>query len=266
MPNKVFNKNSVDAIKNEIAAGDKQEELNHLPTPETTEDLGVDTAPVQTQTKNDFLPKVDDITSVPKEVYEQTGAFEPAFQVTLPPGKTKVQTGVQRQGARPAEEFDLSKLTEADIMDMPQIEAADFDTLTFLDKILPKEAHMRFHWVYCGTAAKVDAGPVNVARYQNWKFDFASLEDVQDEGLDFARALLNDKGRIQYYDIVLMKVDVFRLMSLYKRNILKGTKRMENIKKNSERMAEESFRELVGVDPRAAAAIKSREEYKVSFS
>lgn len=136
--------------------------------------------------------------------------------------------------AKPATEIDLANLDESKILDMPQIKAATFEILSMLD-LKPKDPAIRFRWAnYKNNVAG------NLARYYALGFENALLADVDTDRSPVHESMV-DGTQVKYYDIVLLKVNVIRLMELYKANIIKSVNRLV---KHRERGLKEANREF----------------------
>lgn len=150
-------------------------------------------------------------TSVDPQIYEGRG-FDPAIQVRKP--KSQVFEDASKT-ARPATELDLEHLDESMIMNMPSISSASFELIDMLNP-KPKDKSMRFRWANYKNHV---AG--NLGKYLALGFTYATPEDVDQSKMKLDPSLI-EGTHVQYYDIVLLKIPVLRLMQLYKSNIIRS--------------------------------------------
>jgi hypothetical protein len=150
-----------------------------------------------------------------------------------PVGRPRKET-LTETTVRPATDIDLENLDESKIMDMPEIRAASFEVISMLD-LKPKDKSMRFRWA---NYKNFVAG--NLARYYALGYQVASIEDVDVERTPVDPSMI-EGTQVKYYDIMLIKIPVMRLMQLYKSNILRSVNRLI---KNKERGLKEANRQF----------------------
>jgi len=141
--------------------------------------------------------------------------YQPDVQIIPPPSSADQNSGQQGKAfdARPAQPSDLSKLTEADILNLDFVDAKSFDIPAML-QVQPKDGNIRFRWV---NFKNYEGG--NYAMFKALGFQNAVPADVAG-GL--SEHLLKEDGTIKWFDVVLMKVPVLHLMGIYKKNIIKA--------------------------------------------
>lgn len=146
----------------------------------------------------------------------------------------EIEEANNKRVAKPATELDLENLDESKIMDMPEIRAASFEIITLLD-LKPKDKSMRFRW-----ANYKNAVSNNLARYLALGYQIASIDDVDIERTPVHESMI-EGGQIKYYDILLLKIPVMRLMALYKSNIIKSVNRLAKSREKGLREANREF-------------------------
>lgn len=144
--------------------------------------------------------------------------------------------------ARPADKFDLGKLDESMIMEMPFIEAKSFDIAAML-QVAAKDSSIRFRWVNF----KNNEGG-NYQMFKSIGFTNAAIEDVDQIKTPLGDNIIKDDGSIKYYDVILMKVNVIRLMQAYKANMEKSLRQVGRWSENAKREAERTFNRSVSPD------------------
>jgi len=195
------------------------------------------------------------------EFYEGLdGGFAPAIEVTKAKGgftgqETKKHLDdlagktVHRKsdGVRPAEEIDLANIDESMIMDMPSIKASAFKIIDILDP-KPKDKALRFRW-----ANNVNFVGGNLGKYLAIGFQVASLDDIDQKRTPIDPSMI--KGtQIIWYDVILIKINVIRLMELYKTNIIKSVSKLEKAKVKGLAEAGRQFQSDISAEPGAARA------------
>lgn len=140
----------------------------------------------------------------------------------------------RKEGTRPANRIDLSKLDESMILEIPEIEAATFELIGLLDP-KPKDKSIRFRWANYKNNVQG-----NLARYYALGYSNASIDDVDQEQSPIHESMI-DGTTIKYYDIMLLKIPVLRLMSLYKANIVKSVNRLIKFKERGIKEARREF-------------------------
>lgn len=141
--------------------------------------------------------------------------------------------------ARPATAFDLAKLDESNIMDIPFIEAKSLDIPAML-QIKPKEANIRFRWVNF----KNNEGG-NYGMFKAIGFTNATPDDVDGE---IGEHLRKEDGTIKWWDVILMKVNVITLMSAYKKNIQRSLHQVGRWDKGALEEAKKTFANSCSAD------------------
>ena len=150
----------------------------------------------------------------------------------------------QDRHARAASKFDISKLDESMILDMPQIKAATFEIITMLE-LKPKDPAIRFRW-----ANYKNFVSGNLARYYALGFQNASIDDIDVEKTPVHESML-EGSTVKYYDIILLKVSVLRLMELYKANMIKSVNRLIEHRERGLREANRDFASGLSAGDRA---------------
>ena len=138
--------------------------------------------------------------------------YQPDVQV-IPPPSSKDQNAGKMPDVRPALSQDLSKLTEADILNLDFVNAQAFDIPAML-QVAPKDGNIRFRWV---NFKNYEGG--NYAMFKAIGFTNAKPEDVAGA---LSEHLLKEDGTIKWFDVILMKVPTLHLMGIYKKNIIKA--------------------------------------------
>lgn len=204
--------------------------------------------------------KSRDMSVYSPEFYEEQGGFKPAIEVTTDKsGFTGKETKqhlddlagktVHRKsdGVRPAQEIDLANLDESMIMDMPSIKATAFKIIDILDP-KPKDKTLRFRWAnyknYVGG---------NLGKYLAIGFQVASIDDIDQKRTPIDPSMV-DGTQIKWYDVILLKINVIRLMELYKTNIVKSVNKLEKAKVKGLAEAGRQFQSDISAEPGAARA------------
>ena len=185
----------------------------------------------------------------PPEFYEkQQGGFAPAIEVNEANKKHEnVNRNVAKtKVAKPATEIDLEHLDESMIMDMPEIQATSFKIIDMLDP-KPKDKAVRFRWA---NYKNFTAG--NLGKYLAIGFQVASIDDVDQTKTPIDPSMI-DGTQIKYYDILLLKINVIRLMELYKTNIVKSINKLVKVKEKGLAEANRQFQNDISANPGMAA-------------
>ena len=218
--------------------------------------------------KGPAFPDPPDVSNPPQknmsvhseEFYEKQAGFAPAIEVTSSnsgftgqetrkhlndlTGKTIKRSG---DGVHPAEEVDLANIDESMIMDMPAIKATAFKIIDILDP-KPKDKALRFRWAnyknYVGG---------NLGKYLAIGFQVASLDDIDQKRTPIDPSMV-DGTQIKWYDVILLKINVIRLMELYKTNIIKSINKLEKAKTKGLAEATRQFQSDLSAEPGAARA------------
>jgi hypothetical protein len=182
------------------------------------------------------------------DFYENmAGGFAPTNE--LIENKEKPRKPLSKVGvvARPADDIDLEHLDESMIMDMPQIKASAFKIIDILDP-KPKDKSIRFRWAnyknYVGG---------NLGKYLAIGFQVASVDDVDQKRTPIDASMV-DGTQIKWYDVILIKINVIRLMELYKTNIIKSVNKLEKAKVKGLAEANRQFQTDLSSEPGAARA------------
>lgn len=206
------------------------------------------------------------MTLNPKELYEGRG-FDPAVQVK-PRGKddfedinvsqdkatTVAEAGISTtKTARPATKIDLANVDESMIMNMPEIKAASFEIIDILNP-KPKSPSIRFKWANYKNAV---AG--NLGRLKSLGFEVAHVDDV-DMGKSKIDPSMIEGTQVKYYDVILLKIDTIRLMSLYKANIMRSVSKLSRVKEKGILEAQNDFKSSVSSIPGASLAYNKMKE------
>jgi hypothetical protein len=193
------------------------------------------------------------MSSVPQEAY-QTGG------VTVTPSTdTKAYTGqltprdredlIGRMKAGSATKADMANIDESMIMDLPMIVASDFSIPGQYDP-KPKDPAIRFRWVNF-----VNWVQGNLQRFIALGFECATPDDVDQVRTPLADIMVQGT-QIKQYDVVLMKVNVLKLMALYKRTVLSSLNKLDLV--NSGKMglatAQQTFMDDLSSDPASRGA------------
>lgn len=142
--------------------------------------------------------------------------------------------GVAPKHAKPASKIDLENLDESMIMDLPMIKAATFEIMDMLN-LKPKDKTLRFRW---GNCKNFVAG--NLARYIALGYRMADIDDVDQSKVAVDPSMI-EGTQVKYYDIILLKIPVIRLMELYKANIIKSVNRLARFKERGIKEANRQF-------------------------
>src|SRR5580692_9066359 len=157
------------------------------------------------------------MTAVPIDEYTKSHAGVTVTPSTDKKAYTGQMTPRQREElmdrlkTRTATAEDMRNIDETMIEDLPYIKASDFSIPGQYDP-RPKDPSVRFRWVNC-----VNALQSNMQRYLALGFVTASPDDVDQEKTPLAETMIQG-AQIRQYDVVLMKINVLKLMALYKRN------------------------------------------------
>jgi hypothetical protein len=177
--------------------------------------------------------------------------YQPDVQIAPPP--TSADTTIPRD-VRPASKVDLRNLDESKIMDLPFISAKGLDVPAMLD-LRPVEDNIRFRWV---NYKNYEGG--NYAMFKAIGFTNATPKDVQ--GSVSEHLLKAEDGCIKWFDVVLMKIEVLHLMSLYKQNIVSALQKTGRWQATALAQAKATFEHDVGAD---VLNELERREQKVEF-
>jgi len=161
--------------------------------------------------------------------------FNPDVQITPSPSTTEQSA----PKVRPATAFDLSSITEADVLNLPFIDAKSFDVPAML-QVKPKDGSLRFRWV---NYRNYEGG--NYAMFKAIGFTNATPEDVEGGVSD---NLLKEDGTVKWFDVILMKVDVLRLMGIYKKNIIRSLEQVGRWQPQAVAQAKRTLENEVGSD------------------
>jgi hypothetical protein len=193
------------------------------------------------------------MSSVPKEAY-QTGGV-----TVTPPTDIKAYRGqltqrdredlINRMQAGTATKADMANIDESMIMDLPMIKASDFSIPGQYDP-KPIDPAVRFRWVNF-----VNWVQGNLHRFMALGFECASPDDVDQVRTPLADNMIQGT-QIKQYDVVLMKINVLKLMALYKRTVLSSLSKLDLV--NSGKMglaaAQQTFIDDLSSDPQARGA------------
>lgn len=155
---------------------------------------------------------------------------------------------IQRLQAKTATKADMALIDESMIFDLPFIKASDFSIPGQYDP-RPKDPTIRFRWVNC-----VNALQSNMQRFLALGFIVATPDDVDQVKTPLADTMINGT-QIKQYDVVLMKINVLKLMALYKRNMEISANKLDMIRDGGKALAQQSFNDLVGSEPGARAGL-----------
>jgi len=150
------------------------------------------------------------------------------------------QSGFENIGktARPASKKDLdsfaASLNESQIMDIPWIKATD-DIIPGILFLKPKDPQIRFHWV---NYKNYEGG--NYQYYSALGFVNAGPNDVDIEKTPIWPSALHG-SEIKWYDVILMKINVFVLMARYKRNIMASLRMVGRFQETARSLAQKQF-------------------------
>lgn len=210
-----------------------------------TNDNAVDLT--QDDDKGPAFPDPPDTMSLhSKEFYEKQAGFQPAIEhPDSPASQRRPINRTSNKVATAATEIDLENLDESMIMDMPEIKAASFKIIDMLDP-KPKDKSLRFRWANCKNHV---AG--NLGKYLAIGFQVAQLDDVDQVRTPIDPSMV-DGTQVKYYDVMLLKINVIKLMELYKTNILKSISRLVKLKDRGLAEANRQFHSDVNSIPGAA--------------
>lgn len=136
--------------------------------------------------------------------------------------------------AVPATKIDLENLDESMILNLPSIKAATFEVMDMLN-LKPVDKTIRFRWANFKNNV---AG--NLARYYALGYKTASIDDVDQTKIKVDESMI-DGTQVKYFDIILLKIPVIRLMELYKANIIKSVNRLVKFKERGIKEANRQF-------------------------
>lgn len=178
----------------------------------------------------------------PKEFYDNQAGFKPAIEHPV----ERAQAPQRTRKAEPARQLDLENLDESMIMNMPEIKAASFKIIDMLDP-KPKDKATRFRWANYKNHV---AG--NLGKYLAIGFEVATLDDVDQKRTPIDPSMI-DGTQIKYYDVILLKINVIRLMELYKTNIIKSVNKLAKAKEKGLAEATRQFQSDLGASGAGAA-------------
>lgn len=177
-----------------------------------------------------------------KEFYESKKGFIPGGEIVAEPkGKPK------KKEAKPATEIDLENLDESMIMNLPQIKAASFELNNFLH-LKFKDKTLRGRWANCKNYVQG-----NLHRFLQLGYKIAEVADIDETQTPVDISMI-DGTQIKYHDVILLKIDVIRLMELYKAGILKSQDRLVRAREKGLAQAQVEFKNFVNAEPGAARA------------
>jgi hypothetical protein len=218
---------------------------------------------VTAKVKKDQKQSIADttMTAVPASAYERGGNV----QVTpSPDNKAYVGPITQRQREEMIERFkahtatddDMRRLDESMIIDLPYIRTASFDLSDSFHPI-PKDPSVRFRWVN-----NINFVQGNMMRLMADGFEAASVDDVDTVKTPIHPKMI-DGTQIKQYDVVLMKINVLKLMAIYKRNMETAAFKLDGVTSGNipGAAAEQSFEHLVGSEPGGRSALN---KYRVA--
>lgn len=151
---------------------------------------------------------------------------------------------INRFKAHTATKEDMALMDESMIFDLSFIKASDFSIPGQYDP-KPIDPEIRFRWVNC-----VNALQSNMQRFLALGFTMATPVDVDQVRTPLAESMIQG-NQIKQYDVVLMKIPVLALMSLYKRNMLVSASKLDMVREGGIAAANQTFQDLVGQDPMA---------------
>lgn len=126
---------------------------------------------------------------------------------------------MEKRTAKPATELDLEHLDESMIMDMPEIKAASFEIIDILNPKF-KDKSLRGRW-----SNFKNAEASNLHRLLSLGFVVAHVDDIDQSKTKLPDNMI-DGTQVKYYDVLLLKIPVLRLMSLYKSNIIRSISKL----------------------------------------
>lgn len=209
-----------------------------------------DPSPAFPDMSEDFpAPKQQDMSLHSPEFYEKQAGFAPAIEhpFVRPEAETK-----KTKVAKPAQGIDLEHLDESMIMNMPEIKASSFKIIDMLDP-KPKDKGTRFRWA---NYKNFTAG--NLGKYLAIGFQIANIDDVDEKRTPIDPSM-RDGSEIKYYDVILLKINVIRLMELYKTNIIKSVNKLAKAKEKGLAEATRQFQSDISSEPGAS---RSYNHYK----
>lgn len=169
--------------------------------------------------------------------------YQPDVQIIPPPSSADQNANPGKVTARPATEIDLSKITEADVLNLDFVDAKSFDIPAML-QVAPKDPGIRFRWV---NFKNYEGG--NYAMFKAIGFQNAVPADVAGS---LSEHLMKEDGTIKWFDVILMKVNVLHLMGIYKKNIIKALMKVGRWQPEAIAQAKRTLEHDVGSDVLAA--------------
>jgi len=170
---------------------------------------------------------------------QPANTFQPDVQITPPPSSSDQSSSNRRPSVRAATNIDMSKITEADVMNLDFIDAKSLDVPAML-QVTPKDGNLRFRWV---NYKNYEGG--NYAMFKAIGFENASPEDIAGQ---FSDHLKKEDGTIKWFDVVLMKVNVLVLMGVYKKNIQRALQQVGRWQPQAIAQAQRTLENEVGSD------------------
>jgi hypothetical protein len=199
---------------------------------------------IEINDENDYLKyeaenqKTIGHTSVDPDIYEGRG-FDAAIQVKT--AKSQVFEDTGKKQARPSTKVDLSNLDESMIMNMPEIKVSSYELIDILNPPF-KDKSLRGRW-----ANRLNHTAGNLNKYLSIGFSYACPDDIDQTKYKLDPSMV-EGTHIQYYDIVLLKIPVLRLMQLYKHNIVASITKLGMASKDGVARANKQFQEDVSSD------------------
>lgn len=148
--------------------------------------------------------------------------------------------------ARPAEPIDLENLDESMIMNMPEIKAVSFELIDMLNP-KPKDKSIRFRWTNYKNAVAGNLGRLIALGYK-----YATPEDIDTTKYTLDPSMI-EGTQIRYYDVVLLKINVIRLMQLYKSNIIRSVMKLGRAAERGKNEANRQFASDLASSPQMIA-------------
>jgi hypothetical protein len=169
--------------------------------------------------------------------HQPSSDLQPDVQISLP-NSSADQNSAPRK-VRPATAMDMSKITEADVMNLDFIDARSLDVPAML-QVVPKDGNIRFRWV---NWKNYEGG--NYAMFKAIGFENAVPADIKG---DFSDHLKKEDGTIKWFDVILMKVNVLILMGVYKKNIMRALQQVGRWQPQAIAQARRTLENEVGSD------------------
>lgn len=190
------------------------------------------------------------VDRVNREINAESDLSKLADDFTAPKATSKVATATQQVEppkastltveTKTADEIDLDDLDETTLLKY-NIEARSLEGMALMN-LKPSHNDIVLRYCYYTGNENDQTTRTNMARYKAWKFEFATIDDVQGGEAGLGDCYIDSANKIRYADVVLMKINKIRLMSHYKAGLLRSLNRVDLANMEATQMAETTFK------------------------